>query len=213
MKFGVKYLFLFIVLLSASCLHYGDKREADIGKIKINDVKIARYEQALFNIDKSLMKAELKKLQPQFPMFLDGDLNDSANLNRIYDYISDTMLASVYNDCKYKFPDLTDIEAKLTKTFRYVKCYYPEKKLPDVFTYVSGFDYEYPVQYFDNHLLIAIDMYLGADYLRYKKLGLANYILRRFSKEYIVRDCMFAMVKAETDRRQIGSAFARHDDC
>ena len=91
------------------------------------------------------MKTELKKLQPQFPMFLDGDLNDSANLNRIYDYISDTMLASVYNDCKYKFPDLTDIEAKLTKTFRYVKCYYPEKKLPDVFTYVSGFDYEYPV--------------------------------------------------------------------
>ena len=40
MKFGVKYLFLFIVLLSASCLHYGDKREADIGKIKINDEKL-----------------------------------------------------------------------------------------------------------------------------------------------------------------------------
>jgi hypothetical protein len=148
-----------------------------------------------------MLNAELEKLQPLYPMFLAGDLNDSLNLQRINDYISDTLLIAVYNDCINDYPDLSELEGELTEAFRYFKYYFPEKKLPDVFTYVSGFDYEYPIQYFDDHLMIALDMYLGADYLRYKKLGLANYILRRFSRDYIVRDCMFVMAQTQFDRK------------
>ena len=139
-------------------------------------------------------------------MFLDGDLNDTLNLIRIGDYLNDTLLIAVFSDSQQRWPDLSTLESELTEAFRHYKYFYPDKRLPDVYTYISGFDYEYPVQYFDNHLLIAIDMYLGADYPRYKKLGLANYILRRFSKEYLVRDCMIAMARSETDFRKAGTS-------
>lgn len=204
MKCRVLHILPLILLSFLSCNPGDDRHPVNISKIKIDDLKINRYEQALFDIDKTNLKAELKRLQLSFPMFLEGDLNDSANLKRIYEYITDTMLIAVYNDCINEYPDMSELEEQLTQAFRYIKFYYPEKKLPDVYTYVSGFDYEYPIQYFDDHLLIALDMYLGADYLRYRKLGLANYILRRFSKEYIIRDCMIVMAQSQFDTKQAG---------
>jgi hypothetical protein len=41
-------------------------------------------------------------------------------------------------------------------------------------------------------LVIALDMYLGADYTYYKRLGpiVPKYLIRKFSKEYILSDCM-----------------------
>ena len=199
MKFQFIKLLPLIILALFSCSRSADRRNSDVSDIKIEKVKIARYEQALFGIDKSNLKTELEKLQPQYPMFLDGDLNDSSNLKRISDYLTDTLLISVFKDCQQRWPDISILESELTEAFRHYKYYYPNKKLPDVYTYISGFDYEYPVQYFDDHLLIAIDLYLGADYPRYKKLGLANYILKRFDKEYLIRDCMLTMARTETD--------------
>jgi hypothetical protein len=206
MKCRVLHILPLILLSFLSCNLGDDRHPVNISKIKMDDLKINRYEQALFDIDKTNLKDELKRLQLSFPMFLEGDLNDSANLKRIYEYITDTMLIAVYNDCMNEYPGLSELEDGLTRAFRHIKYYYPEKNLPDVNTYVSGFDYEYPVQYLDDHLLIALDMYLGADYPRYRKLGLANYILRRFSKDYVVRDCMFALTQDQYDRRQAGPA-------
>ena len=48
-------------------------------------------------------------------MFLEGDLNDSANLKRIYEYITDTMLIAVYNDCINEYPDMSELEEQLTQ--------------------------------------------------------------------------------------------------
>ena len=199
MKFQLIKLLPLIILALFSCSRTTDRYKDDVSGVKIEKVKIGRYEQALFSIDKSNLKTELEKLQPQYPMFLDGDLNDTSNLKRISDYLNDTLLISVFKDCQQRWPDLSLLESELTEAFRHYKYYYPSKKLPDVYTYISGFDYEYPVQYFDDHLLIAIDLYLGADYPRYKKLGLANYILKRFDKEYLIRDCMLTMARTETD--------------
>jgi hypothetical protein len=206
MKFRPSQFLTIILVILFSCNTANERRKADIGDISIERIKISRYEKALFNIGKSNLKTGLKNLQPQFPMFLDGDLEDSLNFLKIRNYLEDTLIVSVYNDCQLLYPDLSALEEELTSAFRYCKYYYPNTKTPDVYTYVSGFDYEYPVQFFDHHLLIAIDMYLGADYHRYRNLGLANYVLRRFSKEYIVRDCFFAIAHSQIDQRKTGTA-------
>ncbi len=201
MHYTLRYLIIIAIIFSTSC-NRSNIHKIDPDDVQLEKINVKRYEQALFRINKSMLNTELEKLQPLFPMFLAGDMNDSLNLKRIKDYITDTLLIAVYNDCINEYPDLSEIEGELTEAFRYFKYYFPEKKLPDVYTYVSGFDYEYPIQYFDDHLMIALDMYLGADYLRYKKLGLANYILRRFSRDYIVRDCMFVMAQTQLDSKQ-----------
>jgi hypothetical protein len=198
--------FPLIILALLSCDSGNYRRNADVSKVKIEKVQIGSYEQALFSIDKSKLKAELLRLQPDYPMFLAGDLNDSSNLKRISDYLNDTLLMSVFNDSRQSFSDLSWLEAALTESFKYYKFYYPDRILPRVFTYISGFYYEYPVQIFEGNMVVAIDMYLGTDYPRYKTLGLPKYTLRRFSKEYITRDCMYEMARMEINNKRVGTA-------
>ena len=68
MKFRFIKFAPFIVLVLFSC-HTKTliRHKADISDIKIDKIKIGRYEQALFSIDKSNLKTELEKLQPHLP--------------------------------------------------------------------------------------------------------------------------------------------------
>ena len=158
----------------------------------------------MFAIDRQNLKAELKKLQPEFGIFLNGDLNDTLNLIRNGDFISDPLLIKSAEECNKAFPDLNFIEKELTGAFKHYRYYFPQEKIPDVYTYISGFDYDYPVQYFDNSLIIALDMYLGAGYKEYLKLGVPAYRIRNFDKAHITRDCMDALGSSKTDPSKAG---------
>ena len=54
------------------------------------NVKIKRYGKALFEIDTTYFKEGLIKIQPEFTYFLDADLNDTANINQLYSFVSDS---------------------------------------------------------------------------------------------------------------------------
>ncbi len=205
-NFRVSLNLLFIILACIACQSGGNRLDVDISHVDNDPVKIKRYEQKLFEIEPNQLTSELKKIQPEYGIFLNGDLDDSLNLLPLINYINDTLLQNLNKDCQRTFPDLSDLELSLTKAFKYYNYYNPGNKLPTVYTYISGLDYEYPVQLMDNNLLIAIDMYLGKDYYRYKKLGLPLYMLNRFDRAYIVKDCMKEMAKRTLDYKKIGSA-------
>jgi len=78
----------------------------------------------------------------------------------------------------------------LTTAYKHIKYYYPENNIPTVYSYISGLDYEYPIKFLDDVMIIALDMYLGADYEPYIKIGLPSYKTKWMSKELIVVDCI-----------------------
>ncbi|RLD54593.1 MAG: gliding motility lipoprotein GldB, partial [Bacteroidetes bacterium] len=88
------------------------------------------------------------------------------------------------------------LENELTDAFKHLKYYFPDFEAPDVYTYISGFDHEYPIHYDGRIMLIALDMYLGQDYGPYKKLGVPEYRVRKFNRAYITRDCIEQVAKA-----------------
>ena len=188
-----------------SCQSGSDRLDVNVSDVQVTPVKIKRYGKALFAVDKDNLKAELKNLQKEFGIFLNGDLNDTLNLIRIGDFISDPLLIKSAEDCNKSFPDLDFLEKELTDAFKHYKYYFPQEKIPGVYTYVSGFDFDYPVQYFDNNLIIALDMYLGADYKEYLKLGLPAYRIRNFDRSHITRDCMDALGSDKIDLSKVGS--------
>lgn len=204
MNFFVRAVLVLFIPVVYSCGTHHDRFHVDVSKIKIEKVNIKRYERALFSIDLNNLKSELEKLQPDFPMFLDGDLNDTFNIFRISNYLSDTVLTATNRDCEKNFSDISGLEQELTNAFIYYRYYFPERAQPDIYTYISGFDYESPVRLYENYLLIALDMYMGTDYHRYKNLGLPLYILQRFGKENITSDCIKQMARNETDSRKVG---------
>lgn len=195
-------VFILISVLFFSCKTSTNRLDIDISDIEIKKIKIKRYGQVLFTLDKNNLKEELKRLQPEFMIFLNGDLNDAIE---IYDFISDTLLISVSKDCNKVYPNLNELEIELTKALKHYRCYYPKGVIPEIYTYISGFDYESPVQYYDNNLLIALDMYLGEDYRRYKNLGLPAYRIRKFRKEYIAIDCMNEIARSKINYKKTGS--------
>lgn len=202
-----RHIFPIVVLIFlVSCSSNTNRINIDVDEVDIEDVKIHRYAKELFAIDTSNLKAELERLQPQFPVFLDGDLDDSFSLKRIEGFITDTLLVRVQKDCEATFPNLSEIENELKSAFQYYKYYFPDAQIPEVYTYVSGFDYERKVQLYNNNLLIALDLYLGEDYPSYKQLGLAFYVFKKFSREFIVRDCVHEIADSYLDYRNVKSA-------
>lgn len=200
------FVLLILLIFIISCDSIPNRLTVNVDDIEIKQVKIHRYAKALFSIDTSNLQAELKKLQPQFPVFLDGDLDDSYSLNSMRGFITDTFLIRVQHDVETVYPNLSSIENELNKAFKYYKYYYPNARLPEVFTYVSGFDYEHKIQVYNQNLLIALDMYLGEDYPNYKQLGLAHYVFKKFSQEYLIKDCVHELASSYIDHRKVQSA-------
>jgi hypothetical protein len=198
-------LFMFLLLvLSPGCNQQSGISNND-GNTGISPVIVKRYEKALFEADLSNLKEHLRKIQSEYAVFLNGDLEDSLNMKKLTGFITDTSIASIYHDCQVKFADIGFLQRELTPVLRNYRHHFPEFPTPEVFTYVSGLDYEYPVQFTGQSLLIALDMYLGNDYWRYRRIGLPAYITKKLNQDYIIRDALSEMARYHLPREKVGS--------
>jgi hypothetical protein len=183
------------LLTSCSCNHKKDNK-IDAPKIeKKVVVKINRYDKELFSINKKDLKNELTRLKANYSFFLDGDLNDPANIKQLSDYLNDPQMIKNYQEVQKQYPDLSGLEKELSDELSYFAYYFPGHRLPQVYTYVCGMDFENPVIYADSVLLIALDMYLGKDYQLYTGFGLPAFVRYGMTKEYIAKDCARAIAK------------------
>jgi len=196
-RFDIMTFTIMISVFFYSCTCNQNKEEKFLTELKDTTVKITfnRYEKSLFTLKKEDLQNELKRIKPQYGFFLEGDLDDPQNIEQIRSYLNDPQMIENYTSCQEKFADVTNLEKQLSSSLTYFKYYFPDKKIPEVFTYVCGMDYEHPVIYADSVLLIALDMYLGSEYPLYQGLALPLFMRKTMSEEYIVRDCMKAMAE------------------
>lgn len=170
--------------------------EGNLPEAKVDSlvkVKIHRYEMALFAISQNDLKNGLLKIQPEFRFFLDGNINDTANLHQLRNYLNDPLMIDNYKAVVKKYPDLSGLERELSLALSYYKHYFPEKKTPAVYTYVCGMDFEQPVIFADSVLIIALDMFLGEDYPLYTSYGLPQFYRKYMDAPYLLRGCVSAM--------------------
>lgn len=151
-------------------------------------VKIQRYGEALFSADTLNFRAAAEQLKAQFPFFLDADLNNKANYQQLYGFVTDTAIIHVYQKTREVFPNLEAVQKSLSSEFSYIKHYFPHYPLPKVYSYVSDLYFEQPVMKKDSVLVIALDDYLGEDYLPYKQLNIPFYHRRLMQPDYISVD-------------------------
>ena len=110
-----------------------------------------------------------------------------------------------YNDLEHDvdsvYPNLDKPQAELTDAFKHIKYYFPEKKLPAVYAFLSGFAVQVPVG--DGYVGIGLDCFLGSNSRFYPSLTevFPRYLSKDFNKqnicprvvEGIAREDMFAM--------------------
>jgi len=166
-----------------------DKSEVKQIQKTIN-VKIKRYEQALYNIPKDNLEAELKALQSDY-CFLVENLKDSNYVKQIRFFLNEKLNKQLYLEVQKQYPDLSEMEKEFGNAFSLLKYHFPDAVIPHIYTAISGLYYESPILFYDSTLMIALDMYLGKDFKPYKQLGIEvpKFIIQRFSREYILADC------------------------
>lgn len=180
----------------------GDKKSG--GK---TEIVVRRYEKALFNLNPDDLRTGLDRIYPDFRFFLGNDWKDTMNLLRIYNYITDPDIRQLYALDTVRFPDTEFLKTGLLPVFNQLQKYYPDRRLPVVYTYVSGLDVELPVIYADSALAISLDLFLAAGDPVYSKAGIPEYMSKRFSREYILPACVKAIsdsiVKVDENRQAL----------
>jgi hypothetical protein len=172
-----------------SCGNNKDKKsDVDVSDININ-IKIKRFDKAVFSINQNDLRNELLKLSKEYPFFIGKEINDSA-LDQFKGYFSDPTIIVNQKEVESMFPDLKETENQLTAAFKHYKYFFPEKRTPNVYSYISGTMFDKPIIYDDTVFAISLDMYLGSDYPLYNSVQLPAYFRHHMRKDFIARDCM-----------------------
>jgi hypothetical protein len=185
--------YLFLILLTAvlfACDGGAGSFRVDISGVPDPGIEIQRYGRDLFREDPDSIGSWLPELAEKYPFFLGEPPLDTLSYIRIHEFVTDPFLRELASACDSVYPDTDMLEQELNLAWRYYRYYYPEAAVPEVYSYVSGLDFEYPVQLHQGILLIALDMYLGKGQPFYAESGIPMYRSRRASPDFLVRDVM-----------------------
>jgi len=176
--------------LFASCKR---NKKVDVSNIPV-DVKIERFDKDFDLMRTNPMPAQAAALQNKYGVFYQdyierilkaGSTADTA----YYQTLRAVFAGKAYTDLKHDVDEVyknTDkLDAEITDAFRHIKYYYPQKKLPRVFAYFSGFQAQTSIG--DGYFAIGLDLFLGADSRFYPALieSFPHYISRRFTPDNI----------------------------
>ena len=197
-----------LLLLLFSCNHSANK--VDIDSIDL-EIKIKRLEKELFELPVDSVTYSITYLENKFGHFYElfnyviniGETKSPYYPGYIKSFISDRTNREVFLDVIREFPDIDMLEKALTEAFKHYKYYFSEKTIPDIYTFISGFNASVIID--TNILAIGLDRYLGTECEYYIQLGLPEYKRINMYKEKIVTDCMFAWVSTEWYFNEEGS--------
>jgi gliding motility-associated lipoprotein GldB len=185
------YLFFFISLLSAC----GRGKRVDVSNIQVN-VKIERFDKEFDAMKTKPMAQQAAYLKKKYGAFYHDFIatllqDDQINTTDTAYFIllRKVFATKDYNDLKHDvdsvYPSMDKPEADLTDAFRHIKYYYPNKKLPALYAYISGF--ETPIITDDGLFGIGLDLFLGANSRFYPAITAAwpRYMSRNFNEQNI----------------------------
>jgi gliding motility-associated lipoprotein GldB len=195
------YFFLRIIVC-VSIIHIQscktDNKTADVSEISVS-LSAQRFE-----VDLATHTDDVSFLQNRYGSFFDLFVHqivpfrftDSSSLKpMLKDFVNDADIKNIYADAQTIYSDFSLQDKKISEAFRYYKYYFPDKIIPEVITFISGFNYG--VVATDSVLGIGLDMYLGDTSRYYPALEFPTYKIKRLRQEYIASDAMKSWLQTE----------------
>lgn len=178
----------------------GDKAP-DVSHIPIT-LATQRFEQSLFTLDTTNIKAGIGILQSNYPDFTENFLGTVLNCDPKWaadttaNYVRGFIGAyrRVYDTAEAVFKDFSVYEKEIGKALRFVKYYFPAYQLPQkIVTYIGPLD-GYGDILTENEIIIGLHHHLGSGFSLYRSPMVQetypDYISRRFTPDYITVNCM-----------------------
>ena len=194
-----------LALFVSSC---GTKDNApDVSHIKAA-VTIHRFDRDFFSIDTTNLQPSLQRLEAKYPAFLPlyfkffAPVREMAQAQGIpfpealVQYFR--FIKPLSNAVETKYENLNNVKEGLDNNLRYVKHYFPQFAIPAVLTSVESLNPENPDEiygttYYQDTLVISLQMFLGKDYEAYDPTRYPEYLRRRFEPQFIVPNSLRAI--------------------
>lgn len=174
------------------------KREPKIPFNTIDvEIKVQRFDKDLFSLNFDNIDEDLKRIEGKYGAFFHlftegvigiGPSTEPGFADYLNSFITDNMVFETYKDVQKTFPNTDKLDETLTNAFKRYRYYFPDKTVPQVYGFVSGFNNS--VVLADSILGIGFDRYLGRDYPSYPKLGVHKYISFNMHPDKIPSDLM-----------------------
>jgi gliding motility-associated lipoprotein GldB len=188
-----------LIFLFAAIACKRNPLKVDISKSK-NEIEVVRFDKELFSADTTDLQNSITVLSNKYPEFFNlftykiihiGGFNNEHFLNYLMQFLTDTMIVNVNKMVEKEFADFDKTKKELNRAFKYFQYHFPEKKLPTVYAYVSGFNQSIVTA--ENLIGISLDKYLGKDCPYYLQLThTPMYKITTMYKEKIPSDVAYA---------------------
>jgi gliding motility-associated lipoprotein GldB len=184
------YLIFSIALIFASC---GRNKKVDVSNINV-EVKVERFDRDFDALRTKPMSAQAMYLQQKYGTFYQdfisrilqaGVTSDTTYFKTLHEVFKGKAYTDLKHDVDAAYPNMDAQNASLTQAFKHIKYYYPQKRLPKVYAYLSGFQAQTSIG--DGYFAVGLDLFLGADSRFYPALTNAfpHYLSRHFTPENI----------------------------
>ncbi|MEN7550399.1 gliding motility lipoprotein GldB [Rapidithrix thailandica] len=177
----------------------------DVSDIQV-DIKINRLEKELFAYQSKYDFINFIDQNPELvAQYFKGPFYPTKDslASHLYHFTRNVYNDTLYRDVQDIFTDFEKVENDLIQAFRYLKYYYPDFKVPRIYTMISGFGsfgFGQDIFFSDSLLVIGLDYFAGTS-STYRPPEVPGYILKRYVPEHIVPSVM----------KFISSKFNQHD--
>lgn len=184
------YLIFFIGLILAAC---GRNKKIDVSNIDL-EVKIQRFDHDFDAMRTGSMSRQAGFLHNKYGVFYQdfierilqaGSTKDTAYFKTLHEVFKGKAYNDLKHDVEAVYPDMDKQNAELTEAFKHIKYYYPQKRIPKVYAYLSGFQAQTSIG--DGYFAIGLDLFLGANSRFYPSITSAfpHYLSRHFTPDNI----------------------------
>lgn len=203
MKINKIVSLLLIGLLVISCNKGVDA--PDVSHIKV-DIKVQPFYKDLFELDVNQLPEQFPALRNKYGPFVEAYSQRIINIGspdaeRYYDYLKSFLEYDANKDvlkkCEEVFGNTQALNEELSQAFRYLKYYFPNHSIPDIYLHISGFNQSIAID--STWLSISIENYFGADCKFYEWLSppVPVYLRGKMIPEKVVPDVMKALAMTE----------------
>ena len=191
----------FTLLIFNACTN--SDKAPDVSNIEVS-FKLIPFYKDLAAIPSDSVDRYLPELKKKYGKYLEAvsmrvlrigspeDKNYPEHLKAFLEYDANR---DVFRKTDSLYPDINIFKPKIEQAFKYCKYYFPDKKCPDVYFHISGFNQSIVVD--SSWISVSIEKYLGSKCIFYEWLDVYKYMRRQMIPEKIVPDIMKAIAMTE----------------
>lgn len=172
--------------------------------------KLIRFEEELLLIDTLNASASYQTLYERHPVFTDlflGNIvgsseNNSDKARSLKEILTDPFFRKLLEDASDEFSDFSHVKKELDQALEnYVKTFEGIQTIPNIYSFVSGFNYQcFVFNDLDTEGVgIGLDMFMGSDFpyhlIQKDNPSFSSYLTRAYNKDHVAKKVVEVLVE------------------